>query len=50
MRSGKNPNYEQKLILTRAKKDATEWLLVKNDKDSYTFRHKKTNELVTLSK
>ncbi len=50
MRSGKNPNYEQKKLLTKAKKDWTQWLLIKNNKDNYEFRHKETGETLTLTK
>lgn len=50
MRNGKNPNYEQKKRLAKAKKDWTQWLLIKNNKDSYEFRHKETGETLTLTK
>ncbi len=50
MKSGKNPNFEQKRLLTKAKKDWREWLLIKNNKDNYEFRHKETNESLILSK
>ena len=50
LRNGKNPNYEQKKRLAKAKKDWTQWLLIKNNKDSYEFRHKETGETLTLTK
>lgn len=50
MISGKNPNFEQKKILAKNKKDWTEWLLIKNNSNKYIFRNKKTNETIELSK
>ena len=50
MRSGKNPNREQKMILTANGKEWTEWLLTKTYVDTYEFKHKTTNEVITLSK
>lgn len=50
MRAGKNPNFEQKKLLVKNNKDWTEWLLIKTNPDSYTFRHKTTNEIIVLDK
>lgn len=50
MQNEKNPNREQKKVLTENNKDWKEWLLVKTYIDSYMFRNKITNETVTLSK
>ena len=48
MRKGHNPNREQKELLVKNKKDWKEWLLVKTEKDAYVFKHKTSNELLTL--
>lgn len=50
MKAGKNPNFEQKKLLGNNGKDWTEWLLVKTTADSYIFRHKSTNEVITIDK
>lgn len=48
MRKGHNPNREQKEILVKNKKDWKNWLLVKTEKDAYVFKHKETDEVITL--
>ena len=48
MRKGHNPNREQKHLLTKNKKDWTEWLLIKTEKDKFIFKHKETNEVLQL--
>lgn len=40
MKSGKNPNREQKKILSAHGYDANEWLVIKDKGDSYEFRKK----------
>ena len=41
MISGKKPNWEQKKLLQKNKMDPTEWLLIKNNPDTYIFRNRK---------
>lgn len=50
MKSGKNPNREQKMILIANDKECKEWLVTKTYADTYEFRHKTTGETITLSK
>ena len=48
-KKGKNPNYVQKKILSKAGKDWKEWLFMKECPDGHEFRHKTTNEVIRLS-
>lgn len=40
MKSGKNPNFEQKKLLVAKGYDWNEWLLIKDKGTSYEFRKK----------
>lgn len=48
MIKGHNPNRLQKTMLRNNGYDWKEWLVIKTFNDSVLFRHKETNESVTL--
>ncbi len=48
MRKGKNPSVKQMELLQKKGLDAHAWLLVKTETHQLTFRHKETNELITI--
>lgn len=50
MQKGKNPNWDQKKLLTKNKLNYSEWLVIKNYPDSYEFRNKNTDEVIKLPK
>ena len=52
MRGGHNPNREQKRLLSKNKKDWTEWLLVSTNVNKtetiFTFKHKTDNAVIQI--
>lgn len=50
MKGGKNPNRNQKKLLESNGKNCDEWLFIQMKDGAYIFRHKTTNEVITLYK
>lgn len=52
MKGGHNPNREQKTLLTKNKKNWTEWLLVNTEMNKtntvYTFKHKEDDSVIQI--
>ncbi|HSQ89523.1 DUF6906 family protein [Romboutsia sp.] len=48
MKQGKKLNRRQKELLTKNGVDFTEWLLERQDYNSYTYVHRETKEVIKL--